>query len=122
MGARAWLSAPHRIPSATGAEAEPQAPAYLIEVVVVRNELDERGMVCDLDVLQPALAGVLGRVEGNALDPIVRLGEVDAVTVEVLAAWLHGELAVSLAGTGAQQLSLRVWESETAFGGYSAPL
>ena len=122
VGARARLSALHRIPWATGAEAEPHTHDYLVEVVVGRDELDERGMVCDLDILQPALSDVLGRLEGNDLDVIVRPGEVDAVTVEVFAEWLHGELARSLAETGAQQLLLRVWESETAFGGYSAPL
>ena len=122
VGARASLNALHRIPWAVGPEAEPHEHEYLVEVVVGRAELDERGMVCDLDVLQPALADVLGRLEGNDLDAIVRPGEVDAVTVEILAEWLHRELGRALKATGAQQLSLRVWESDTAFGGYSAPL
>ena len=122
VGAKAPLHALHRLPWATGPEGEPHEHEYVVEVVVARDELDERGMVCDLDVLQPALAQVLGRLEGNDLDAIVRPGEVDAVTVEVLAEWLHGELARALEATGAQQLRLRVWESESAFGGYSAPL
>ena len=122
VGARAPLSALHRLPWATGPEGEPHAHDYLIEVVVERDELDERGMVCDLDVLTPALEGVLGRLAGRDLDAIVRPGEVEAVTVEVLARWLHDELRAPLAGTGAERLSVRVWESETAFGGYGGPL
>ena len=118
VGVRAPLTALHRLPWATGPEAEPHAHEYLIEVVVGREELDERGMVCDLDVLQPALAEALGRLEGKDLDAIVRPGEVEAVTVEVLARWLHDALGAALAGTGPERLSVRVWESESAFGGY----
>ena len=122
VGARAPLSALHRLPWATGPEGEPHAHEYLVEVIVEREKLDERGMVCDLDVLQPALAEALGRLEGKDLDVIVHPGEVEAVTVEVLARWLHDELRGPLAGTGAERLSVRVWESETAFGGYGGPL
>lgn len=118
VGARASLRALHRLPWATGPEADPHAHEYLVEVVVAREELDERGMVCDLDVLQPALARALGRLEGKDLDAIVRPSEVEAVTVEVLARWLHDELRGALAPAGVERLSVRVWESETAFGGY----
>ena len=122
VGARAPLRAFHRLPWATGPEAEPHAHQYVIELVAGRDELDERGMVCDLDVLQPALAETLGRLEGQDLDAIVQPDDVDAVTVEVLARWLHDELRVRLAGTGVERLSVRVWESEDAFGGYAAPV
>ena len=118
VGARAPLTALHRLPWAPGPEGELHAHEYLVEVVVGRAELDERGMVCDLDVLQPALAEALGRLEGKDLDAIVRPGEVEAVTVEVLARWLHDALSEALAGAGPERLSVRVWESETAFGGY----
>ena len=122
VGARAPLTALHRLPWATGPEAEPHAHEYLVELVVEREELDERGMVCDLDVLQPALAEALGRLEGKDLDVIVHPGEVEAVTVEVLARWLHDALREPLAATGVEELSVRVWESETAFGGYRGPV
>ena len=120
VGARAPLRAFHRLPWATGPEAEPHAHEYAIELVAAREELDERGMVCDLDVLQPALAETLGRLEGNDLDVLVNPDDVDAVTVEVLARWLHEQLRARLAGTGVERLSVRVWESDDAFGGYSA--
>ena len=121
VGARAPLSALHRLPWAEGPEGEVHAHDYVIELVVSRDALDERGMVCDLDVLQPALAETLGRLEGKDLDAIVRPGDVEAVTVEVLAEWLHATLRAALAGTGVEQIAVRVWESETAFGGYAGP-
>ena len=45
---------------------------------------------------------------------------VEAVTVEVLAAWIHERLAAPLGGDGAEVVSVRVWESEDAFGGIRA--
>ena len=122
VGARAPLRALHRLPWATGPEGEPHAHEYLIEVVVEREQLDERGMVCDLDVLKPALADALGRLEGKDLDAIVQPEDVEAVTVEALARWLHDAVGSALAGTGADWPSVRVWESEDAFGGYRARL
>ena len=119
VGARAPLTALHRIPWATGPEAELHAHDYDVEIVVGREQLDERGMVCDLDVLQPALASALAQLAGKDLDAVVRPGEVEAVTVEVLARWLHDALREALAGTGVERLSVRVWESDSAFGGYA---
>ena len=122
VGARAPLRALHRLPWATGPEAEPHAHDYVIELIAAREELDERGMDCDLDILQPALREALGRLEGQDLDAIVQPDDVDAVTVEVLARWLHEELRARLAETGVERLAVRVWESEDAFGGYAAPV
>jgi hypothetical protein len=48
--------------------------------------------------------------------------DADAVTVEVFARWLHGELAGALGTLPGVTLAVRVWESPTAFGGYAAPL
>jgi len=44
----------------------------------------------------------------------------EAVTVELLAAWIHEHLADPLRGDGAEVVSVRVWESEDAFGGLRA--
>jgi 6-pyruvoyltetrahydropterin/6-carboxytetrahydropterin synthase len=119
VGASASLRAFHRLPWMTGPEAEPHAHEYRIEVTVQRPELDERGMVCDLDVLQAALGEVLGRLADRDLDELSP-DEVEAVTVEVLARWLHAELRDTARAAGAQTLAVRVWESPDAFGGYRA--
>ena len=118
VGARARLAALHRLPWATGPEGELHSHEYLVEVTVERAQLDERGMVCDLDILQPALANVLARLENQDLDVVVSPSAADAVTVEVLARWLHDALRQPVAAAGGTALSVRVWESETAFGGY----
>ena len=120
VGASVGLRAFHRLPWAEGPEAEPHEHEYRIQVIVERSGLDDRGMVIDLDVLQAGLDEVRGRLEGQDLDETIAPGQVDAVTVEVLARWLHGELREAVRRAGADALSVRVWESPDAFGGYRA--
>ena len=87
----------------------------------IGEQLDERGMVCDLDVLDAALQDIDTTVRDKNLE-IIRPADADAVTVEVFARWAHDRLASELAGSGAETLTVRVWETALAFGGYTAPL
>ena len=90
---------------------------YRIEVVATRDELDERGMVVDLDVLNEVLDRLRSQLDGADLDGIIT--GVDAVTVEVFARWVHERVGEALAG-GPDDLAVRVWENPVAFGGYRA--
>jgi 6-pyruvoyl-tetrahydropterin synthase len=94
---------------------------YRIDVVVGRQELDERGMVCDLDALRAALQAIVARIEGKDLEEI-RPPAAAAVTVEVLARWAHQNLASLLRQAGGDTLAVRVWESASDFGGYAGPV
>ena len=58
VGTSTEVRALHVMPGVEGPEGELHAHDYRLEVVVGRAELDERGMVCDLDVLDAALAEV----------------------------------------------------------------
>ncbi len=121
VGAASPLRARHRIPWLPPPEGELHAHEYRVEVVVERASLDERGMVCDLDVVAAALADAVGALEGKDLD-LIRPPDAEAVTVEILARWFHETLADAIRAAGGEALSVRVWESETAFGGYRAPV
>ena len=121
VGASRPLRALHRLPWGTEAERQPHAHDYRIEVVIEREDLDDRGVVCDLDVLGAGLDEVLGRLEGRDLDEI-RPPDADGVTVEILARWLHGALVDVVRRAGAETLAIRVWEAPDAFGGYRAPV
>jgi 6-pyruvoyltetrahydropterin/6-carboxytetrahydropterin synthase len=90
-------------------------------VVVERAQLDDRGMVCDLDVLEAALKDVDEIVRGKNLE-VIRPADAEAVTVEVFARWAHDFLADAIRHTGAEGLSVRVWENSMSFGGYSDQL
>jgi 6-pyruvoyltetrahydropterin/6-carboxytetrahydropterin synthase len=112
---KAW----HVMPGMEGPEGELHEHNYRLEVVAARRALDERGMVCDLDALEKAMLDTVGLVEGKDLE-IIRPPEREAVTVEVLACWSHAEVVGRLGTGGIEMLSVRVWESPVAFGGYSA--
>jgi 6-pyruvoyltetrahydropterin/6-carboxytetrahydropterin synthase len=115
------LRALHRIPWLPPPEGELHAHDYRVEVVVERANLDERGMVCDLDAVHAALEAAVGPLEGKDLDSIRPVG-VEAVTVEILARWFHERLATAIRAAGGEALTVRVWESPTAYGGYRAQL
>jgi 6-pyruvoyltetrahydropterin/6-carboxytetrahydropterin synthase len=106
----------HVMPDDPGPEGKLHAHDYRLDVVVSRDGLDDRGMVVDLDVLQGALERLVAQVEDKDLETIRPPGAY-AVTVEVLARWAHEQLAAAL--EGGLHLSVRAWESEDAFGGYS---
>ena len=114
------MRALHQMP-VEGPEGELHAHDYRFDVVVGRRDLDERGMVCDLDALRAALRGIADRIDGKDLEEI-RPPEAEAVTVEVLARWAHGELGAAVARSGAETLSVRVWETPADFGGYAGPV
>ena len=110
----------HVMPGMEGPEGELHTHDYRLEVVVERDELDDRGMVCDLDVLDAALTDAAAVVRDADLEVIAP--EADAVTVEVFARWAHGALADAVRRGGGERLTVRVWESPVAYGGYAAPV
>lgn len=120
VGLSRGVRAFHIMPGLPGPEGQLHDHDYRIEVVADRERLDERGMVCDLDVLEAALTELAGRIDGRNLEEIRPAGAA-AVTVEVFARWVHDTLASAAATEGAATLAVRVWETPVAFGGYRAP-
>ncbi len=110
----------HVMPGMPPPEGERHAHDYRLDVVVRRDGLDDRGMVVDLDLLDRALRTAADRVSDADLDAVI--GDADAVTVEVFARWLHAQVAVGLGPLPGATLAVRVWEHESAFGGYTAAL
>ena len=121
VGTAAEVRAWHVMPGAPAPEGQLHTHDYRLELVVESAELRGQGWVCDLDVLNAALAEVVGRVADKDLD-FIRPDGVEAVTVEVFARWVHDQLAAPVRDAGGEVLDVRVWESPTAFGGYRAPL
>jgi 6-pyruvoyltetrahydropterin/6-carboxytetrahydropterin synthase len=112
----------HVMPGMPGPEGQRHHHDYQIEVVVERRELDQQAMVCDLDLLEGALADLTAQIEGKDLEDAIQPPDAQAVTVEVFARWTYEALADVVRRAGGETLALRVWESPTAFGGYRAAL
>jgi len=109
----------HVMPGLPGPEGQLHDHDYRIEIVVTREQLDDRGMVCDLDVLEAALTELTRQVEGRDLEAIRPAGA-GAVTVEVFARWVHDSLSPVVAAARGEALAVRGGESPAAFGGYHA--
>lgn len=122
-GASVEVRAFHVMPGMPPPEGELHSHTYRIDVVVSREVLDDRGMVVDLDALMDALRETKDAVDGANLDEVVGADAgADAVTVEVFARWIHDRLAATLVQLRDATLSVRVWETPVAFGGYAARL
>ena len=121
VGTAIEFSAQHIMPGVEGPEGQLHSHDYRLDVVVEREKLDDRGMVCDLDVLEAALQGIDSIVRGKNLE-VIRPPDADAVTVEVFARWAHDHLADAIRDSGAHTLAVRVWENSMSFGGYSDQL
>jgi 6-pyruvoyltetrahydropterin/6-carboxytetrahydropterin synthase len=111
----------HVMPGMPLPEGERHSHDYRLDVVVRRDDLDDRGMVVDLDLLDQALRDAAAQVDGRDLETI-RPVDAGAVTVEVFARWLHGRLAAALGRQPGATLAVRVWESPVAFGGFTSSL
>ncbi|HLM05818.1 MAG TPA: 6-carboxytetrahydropterin synthase [Blastococcus sp.] len=109
----------HVMPGMPPPEGERHSHDYRLDVVVRRDDLDERGMVVDLDVLDQALRNAAARVDGVDLEQVV---DAEAVTVEVFARWVHDQVSAALGSLPGVTLAVRVWESPVAFGGYTSAL
>src|SRR3954451_14222319 len=120
VGTAIEFSAQHVMPGVEGPEGVLHSHDYRLEVLLEREALDPRGMVCDLDVLDSVLQKIDKAVRHRNLDEI-RPADAEAVTVEVFARWAHGEIAAGVSHTGVDEVSVRVYENRDAFGGYSAP-
>ena len=118
VGANAMVTAWHVMPGVEGPEGELHSHDYRVDVVVARDDLDERGMVCDLDVLRGALDAAIARVRDRNLE-IIQPDEAEAVTVEIFARWMHDQLR-SAVSDGGMSLRVRIWETPEAFGGYAS--
>ena len=118
VGTAVEFPAQHVMPGMEGPEGTLHSHDYRLEVVVTRDGLDDRGMVCDLDVLDAVLGRIDATVRDQNLD-VIRPAEAEAVTVEVFARWAHGVIAEELRDSGVDDVSVRIYESADAFGGYA---
>ena len=118
VGTSVSVRALHRMP-VPGPEGELHPHDYRVDVVVARDALDAAGMVVDLDRLDRELVAIRDELTDRDLEAI-RPPEAEAVTVEVFARWAHRRLEPLVREAGGGELSVRVFESPVAFGGYRA--
>jgi 6-pyruvoyltetrahydropterin/6-carboxytetrahydropterin synthase len=117
VGTAQEVRAFHVMPGVDGPEGQLHAHDYKVELLVERTTLGPEGMVCDLDLLDSALTELVEEVRDQDLEKIRPPGA-QAVTVEIFARWAHDAIAGAVRSAGGEILTVRVWESPVAFGGY----
>jgi 6-pyruvoyltetrahydropterin/6-carboxytetrahydropterin synthase len=85
--------------------------------VLRRDDLDERGVVVDRELLSRAPAD-----PGDQIDPAVvnKIVDAETVTVEVFARWVHDRLPAACGELPSAAPAVRVQESPVAAGGSTA--
>src|SRR5258708_12784889 len=96
VGLSRTVRAFHIMPGLPGPEGQLHDHDYRIEIVVDREQLDDRGMVCDLDVLEAAMTELTSRVEGRNLEEIRPPGP-QPLTLQAFAPCVHDTLSPALA-------------------------
>ena len=109
------------MPGMEGPEGELHEHQYRLEVLLERGELDDQGMVCDLDRLDAVLQRIDATLRDKNLE-LIQPAEAAAVTVEVFARWAHRTIGDELRDSGVDTLSVRVYENADAFGGFAGPI
>jgi hypothetical protein len=87
--------------------------------------LEGSGIVCpriELGVLQKCLSFLVSVGFLSPPPQQSRPEQAEAVTVEVFARWVHDTLSAPVARAGGETLTVRVWESPVAFGGFAGPV
>jgi 6-pyruvoyltetrahydropterin/6-carboxytetrahydropterin synthase len=112
------VRASHVMPGFPPPEGEPHSHDYRMDVTIERDELDDAGMVIDLDEVRRALETTTAEISGVDLNEHLQMRE---VTVERFARWIHARITQALGDVPGATVRVRVWEGRDAFGGYSAP-
>ena len=118
VGIIARFNARHRLVGNFGPASLSHAHDYRVEVVARGEQLRVDGTLFDITLLQGALSSVLADLDGRDLNSLAELSKPNP-SAEVVARHITRRVAPSLAGTTVEGLTVRVWESDDAFGAYS---
>lgn len=121
VGVVAQFEAAHRLRGDFGPATRTHGHTYRVEVAVRGNPLREDGTLCDIGMLQQVVQQAVGVLHYRDLDEIPGLAGRNT-TAEVVARYLHEQIAPHLTGQGLGSLTVRVWESPQAYAAYEADL
>lgn len=118
----AWISSSHQVLGPDGSPEPLHGHNWRVRVTVEALDLDERGMVIDLDRLRQQMEQVLDRLDHTHLNdlPVFRdSDEADAsISGERVARVVCRELAERLDSDHHQVTEVRVWMTDDRSAGY----
>ena len=104
-----------------GAENEPHAHHYQVEVQLQGEQLDRHGYLVDIVEVEQHLEAVVADVAGRTLNDLAAFAGLNP-SIERLATILHGAFRTRFAHLRLQALTVTLWEDEIAWTSYRAPL
>jgi 6-pyruvoyltetrahydropterin/6-carboxytetrahydropterin synthase len=121
VGIVAQFEAAHHLTGDFGPATRLHGHTYRVDVAVRGESLREDGTLCDITIVQQAVADVLAGWHYRTLD------ELDAfqgrnTTAETVAQVLFEQVAPKLKGNGLSSLHVRIWESPQAYAAYEGGL
>lgn len=109
------FSAEHRLVGADwGNENERHAHPYRLEVVFEGDALDQHGYLLDISVIEPRLDALCARYRGSMLNDLPEFADKNP-GIEQFATVVADRLAPELTGSGVGAVTVKVWESDTAY-------
>ena len=122
LGVRTEFSASHYLMGGDfGAEAEPHAHDYRLEVVLEGERLDEKGFLVDIVRVKSELGRIVERYRGQMLNDFPELEGVNP-GLEAFSRIVAESLGMALDLDGLSSLSVKIWESENAWAAYRLEL
>ncbi len=117
VGVTGQFEAAHHLIGDFGPATRTHGHTYRVEVSLHGADLRDDGTLLDIVPLQQGLERVLGGLDYQDLSNLEAFAGRNT-TAEMVARHIYDQLAPLIAGQGIARLSVRVWESPVAYGGY----
>jgi 6-pyruvoyltetrahydropterin/6-carboxytetrahydropterin synthase len=111
---RAFVAEHRLVGGDWGKENERHSHPYRVEVVFEGDALDEHGYLIDISVVEPRLDALCDRYRGKMLNDLPEFAGKNT-GIERFASILAERLVDDLAPGLVQAVTVKVWESDTAF-------
>jgi len=111
---RAFVAEHRLVGGDWGKENERHSHPYRLEVVFEGDTLDKHGYLIDISVIEPRLDALCDRYRGSMLNELPEFAGKNP-GIEQFASIVAERLAADLARSPVRALTIKVWESDTAY-------
>ncbi|HMF44826.1 MAG TPA: 6-carboxytetrahydropterin synthase [Polyangia bacterium] len=111
---RAFVAEHRLVGGDWGKENERHSHPYRLEVVFEGDTLDKHGYLIDISVIEPRLDALCDRYRGSMLNELPEFAGKNP-GIEQFASIIAERLAADLARSPVRALTIKVWESDSAY-------
>lgn len=104
-----------------GRENQPHSHHYRFEAIFEGAELDRHGYLLDIAEVEPRLDGIVERYRDRMLNDLPEFAA-ENPSLERFARIIADRIVTDLPAGSVDAITLKLWESETAFASYRRPI